>query len=145
MVTVLVIKIISPNDQVQVDPYLEDALCSSCGLRQGPYYCRDLNCFKYFCRTCWDIQVAIFTRLCTIIHSFMICFAGCQNGRSNTTLISFFVGLMPLIFYPPASEASREVANLTERKNPHTPQMEQLVQALFEDLCDSIICPKSGR
>ena len=23
--------------------------------------------------------------------------------------------------YPPASEASREVANLTERKNPHTP------------------------
>ena len=24
------------------------------------------------------------------------------------------------LFYPPASEASREVANLTERKNPHT-------------------------
>ena len=24
-------------------------------------------------------------------------------------------------FYPPVSEASREVANLTERKNPHTP------------------------
>ena len=23
-------------------------------------------------------------------------------------------------YYPPASEASREVANLTERKNPHT-------------------------
>ena len=23
--------------------------------------------------------------------------------------------------YPPASKASREVANLTERKNPHTP------------------------
>ena len=26
-----------------------------------------------------------------------------------------------LNFYPPASKASREVANLTERKNPHTP------------------------
>ena len=25
------------------------------------------------------------------------------------------------LFYPPASEASRELANLTERKNPHTP------------------------
>ena len=24
-------------------------------------------------------------------------------------------------FYPPAREVSREVANLTERKNPHTP------------------------
>ena len=26
--------------QVQVDPYLEDALCSCCLLRQGPYFCR---------------------------------------------------------------------------------------------------------
>ena len=25
-----------------------------------------------------------------------------------------------VVFYPPASETSREVANLTERKNPHT-------------------------
>jgi len=44
------------NKKVQVDPYLEDALCSSCGLRQGPYFCRDLSCFKYFCRSCWEIQ-----------------------------------------------------------------------------------------
>ena len=26
-----------------------------------------------------------------------------------------------MVNYPPASEASREVANLTERKNPHAP------------------------
>ena len=26
--------------KVQVDPYLEDALCSSCLLKQGPYFCR---------------------------------------------------------------------------------------------------------
>jgi len=42
------------NKKVQVDPYLEDALCSSCLLKQGPYFCRDLMCFKYFCRHCWE-------------------------------------------------------------------------------------------
>lgn len=40
--------------KVQVDPYLEDALCNSCQIRQGPYFCRDLACFKYFCRSCWE-------------------------------------------------------------------------------------------
>ncbi|ALC46018.1 orb, partial [Drosophila busckii] len=31
--------------KVQVDPYLEDALCSICGVQHGPYYCRELSCF----------------------------------------------------------------------------------------------------
>lgn len=44
------------NKKVQVDPYLEDALCSTCKLKQGPYFCRDLTCFKYFCRFCWELQ-----------------------------------------------------------------------------------------
>jgi len=44
------------NKKVQVDPYLEDALCSACKLKQGPYFCRDLTCFKYFCRFCWEFQ-----------------------------------------------------------------------------------------
>jgi len=42
--------------KVQVDPYLEDALCTACQIRQGPYFCRDLACFKYFCRSCWEMQ-----------------------------------------------------------------------------------------
>jgi len=42
--------------KVQVDPYLEDALCTACQIRQGPYFCRDMSCFKYFCRSCWEIQ-----------------------------------------------------------------------------------------
>ena len=41
---------------VQVDPYLEDATCSACTLQQAPYFCRDLTCFRYFCRTCFEIN-----------------------------------------------------------------------------------------
>ncbi|CAH0552714.1 unnamed protein product [Brassicogethes aeneus] len=42
--------------KIQVDPYLEDSLCSMCRVQQGPYFCRDLICFRYFCRTCWPWQ-----------------------------------------------------------------------------------------
>ena len=41
--------------KVQVDPYLADSLCQLCGLQQGPYFCRDELCFKYFCRSCWEL------------------------------------------------------------------------------------------
>lgn len=40
----------------QVDPYLDDATCSVCTLQQGPYFCRDLRCFNYFCRTCFQLK-----------------------------------------------------------------------------------------
>jgi cytoplasmic polyadenylation element-binding protein len=42
--------------KVQVDPYLEDATCSVCYLQQGPYFCREWSCFRYFCRTCYQTQ-----------------------------------------------------------------------------------------
>ncbi|XP_076765823.1 polyadenylation element binding protein orb isoform X1 [Xylocopa sonorina] len=39
--------------KVQVDPYLEDSMCSVCSLQQGPYFCREVMCFRYYCRNCW--------------------------------------------------------------------------------------------
>ncbi|XP_053978983.1 cytoplasmic polyadenylation element-binding protein 1 isoform X1 [Hylaeus volcanicus] len=39
--------------KVQVDPYLEDSMCSGCSVQQGPYFCREVMCFRYFCRSCW--------------------------------------------------------------------------------------------
>lgn len=42
--------------KLQVDPYLEDSLCSMCGVQHGPYFCREIVCFRYFCRSCWQFQ-----------------------------------------------------------------------------------------
>ena len=34
------IKTVKFTKKVQVDPYLEDALCCCCMVKQGPYFCR---------------------------------------------------------------------------------------------------------
>ncbi|RXG51933.1 Cytoplasmic polyadenylation element-binding protein 1-B [Armadillidium vulgare] len=41
--------------KVQIDPYLADSPCQLCGSQQGPYFCRDENCFRYYCRSCWQL------------------------------------------------------------------------------------------
>ncbi|XP_066594262.1 cytoplasmic polyadenylation element-binding protein 1-A-like isoform X1 [Prorops nasuta] len=40
----------------QIDPYMEDAMCSSCSVQRGPYFCREEVCLRYFCRSCWHWQ-----------------------------------------------------------------------------------------
>eukprot|EP00794_Sanderia_malayensis_P003547 gene3547-4050_t len=39
--------------KVQIDPYLEDSMCGTCHINPGPFFCRDPQCFRYFCRSCW--------------------------------------------------------------------------------------------
>jgi len=39
--------------KIQIDPYLENSLCSSCNMQSGPIFCRDIACFRYFCRSCF--------------------------------------------------------------------------------------------
>lgn len=41
---------------VQVDPYLEDSPCTYCHNQQGPYFCKNPNCFCYFCHNCWQLH-----------------------------------------------------------------------------------------
>ena len=47
----------------------------------------------------------------------------CQGQIENGSLVwgVFFSNFSDFLVHPPASEVSREVANLTERKNQHTP------------------------
>lgn len=42
--------------RIQIDPYLEDSPCSLCSVTSGPYFCREMDCFRYFCRGCWWLQ-----------------------------------------------------------------------------------------
>jgi cytoplasmic polyadenylation element-binding protein len=41
---------------VQIDPFLEEAACGLCEVARGPYFCRDKLCFRYFCRSCWQVR-----------------------------------------------------------------------------------------
>ncbi|CAH8845703.1 unnamed protein product [Trichobilharzia szidati] len=41
---------------IQIDPYLENTVCSSCTTFPGIYFCRALECFKYFCPACWYVR-----------------------------------------------------------------------------------------
>jgi cytoplasmic polyadenylation element-binding protein len=41
------------SKRIQIDPYLEDLQCCVCYMEKGIYFCRDLQCFNYYCGSCW--------------------------------------------------------------------------------------------
>jgi cytoplasmic polyadenylation element-binding protein len=42
--------------RIQIDPYLEDVQCCVCYSDKGIYFCRDFQCFNYYCGSCWEKQ-----------------------------------------------------------------------------------------
>lgn len=44
------------SKRIQIDPYLEDVQCCLCYNDKGVYFCRDFQCFNYYCGGCWDKQ-----------------------------------------------------------------------------------------
>lgn len=44
------------SKRIQIDPYLEDVQCCLCYGDKGIYFCRDFQCFNYYCGCCWEKQ-----------------------------------------------------------------------------------------
>lgn len=44
------------SKRIQIDPYLEDVQCCLCYSDKGIYFCRDFQCFNYYCGGCWEKQ-----------------------------------------------------------------------------------------
>jgi cytoplasmic polyadenylation element-binding protein len=44
------------SKRIQIDPYLEDIQCCICYQEKGIYFCRDFQCFNYYCGSCWQKQ-----------------------------------------------------------------------------------------
>jgi cytoplasmic polyadenylation element-binding protein len=47
------------SKRIQIDPYLEDVQCCICYNEKGVYFCRDFQCFNYYCGSCWSKQHSI--------------------------------------------------------------------------------------
>ncbi|CAJ0924287.1 unnamed protein product, partial [Mesorhabditis belari] len=42
--------------RIQIDPFLEEALCMMCKKANGQVFCTRRQCFSYFCLVCWQLR-----------------------------------------------------------------------------------------
>ncbi|CAI5438998.1 unnamed protein product [Caenorhabditis angaria] len=40
--------------RVQIDPFLESTTCMVCNIESAHCFCRNRDCFKYYCHSCWS-------------------------------------------------------------------------------------------
>ena len=41
------------SKKVQIEPCIDDQLCSKCSVESAPNFCKEPQCFDYFCNSCW--------------------------------------------------------------------------------------------
>jgi len=46
---------------IQIDPFVQDSLCSLCQFQRGKFFCRDANCFWYVIQLSFNQIVFLFT------------------------------------------------------------------------------------
>lgn len=71
------------DKKIQIDPYIDQAICSGCQLQQGPYYCRSPECSAYFCRNCWNWRHSTASELGLIHHQPLM-----RYRRENNTILA---------------------------------------------------------
>lgn len=75
------------DQKFQVNPYLYERECSVCQFQQAPYFCRDVACLNYFCRTCFhekhsDPQLRVhYLKVLTTFKRQRHNSGGCRNGN----------------------------------------------------------------